>query len=227
MRTLESKMLQGLDEWVRPEHTALLIVDMQNDYCSAGGAQDRRGTVDAAQDMIPNLRELLTAARQHDVLPVFVRMGLDEQGLYLSGPDAGKRLKRWGMDKVAIKGTWGYEIVPELAPLRGELVVEKHRGSGFEGTDLDMILRSNLIRSVVVTGVVTQGCVDATLRDAVNADYYVVACTDCVASGKREFHEMAIKLWEGSLEEGAVTTSDQVIAAWERAAVPARASAAL
>lgn len=226
MRTLEAKMLHGLDDWVRPEHTALLMVDMQNDYCSAGGAQDRRGTVEAAQGIIPNLQRLLAAAREHDVLPVFIRMGLDEQGLYLSGPDAGKRLKRWGMEKVAIKGTWGYEIVPELAPLPGELIVEKHRGSGFEGTDLDMILRSNLIRSVVMTGVVTQGCVDATLRDAVNADYYVVACTDCVASGRRELHDIAIRLWEGSLEEGAVTTSDQVIGAWQRATVPARAAAA-
>lgn len=215
-RSPESKMLVRFEERVESPHTALIIVDMQNDYVSTGGATDRRyGTVAPQQAIIPANRALLDEARRSGVLVIFVQMGLDRAALYNSGPDLLRRYKRYGHDEVVIKGTWGYEIIDELAPLEGELRVEKHRPSAFTGTDLDLILRSNSIKTCVVTGVVTNGCVNATARDVFLYDYYLVLCSDCVASPRRDLHDAALLLLENQLEEGSVSPSARVIKAWQ------------
>lgn len=218
LRRKSQGILRTLEERVAPQHTAVLVVDMQNDYCSPGGAAHRRGTdLSATQAIIPNLKRLLVGARDVRVPVIYIKMGLDEEGRYLSGPELARRLKRWAHQEVVLKGTWGYQVVEELAPQPGDLLVEKHRSSGFVGTDLDLILRSNDIKSVVVTGVVTHGCVNSTARDAMLHDYYVVVCHDGVAAGRQDLHEAALFLLENALEEEGVTTADRVIAAWSAA----------
>jgi nicotinamidase-related amidase len=96
--------------------------------------------------------------------------------------------------RYTIPGTPGHAFAPEFTPLENELVVRKHRSSGFWGTSLDMLLRSNGIKTVVVGGCTTEGCVESTARDAMFNDFYVVIAEDCVASDDRAQHEASMLL---------------------------------
>lgn len=210
-------MLRTLSEQVDPRHTAMILVDIQNDYCSPGGSGDRRShQADRFQKIIPANKALLEEARRAGVLPVFIQMGLEPYGLYNAGADLLMRAKKHGLEAVAIKGTWGHEVVSELEPLPDEIRVTKHRSSAFQGTDLDLVLRSNDIRTVVITGVVTNGCVSATFIDAVMNDYYTFVVRDCVASSQQDQHEAALLLMESKLQENGVCRSEQIIGTWER-----------
>jgi nicotinamidase-related amidase len=96
--------------------------------------------------------------------------------------------------RYTIPGTPGHQFAPDFAPLPDEPVVRKYRSSGFWGTNLDMLLRSNGIKTVVVGGCTTEGCVESTARDAMFNDYYVVIAEDCVASDDRAQHDASLLL---------------------------------
>ena len=166
-----------LGELVEPAHTALLLVDMQRDFVEPDGAFGRLG-VDLSMyaAMRPRLAGLRTAARTAGVLivniqnttlpdrrsdsPAQIRFNLRmHQQARASGPPL----------QYTIPGTVGHDFVDELAPAPDELVVRKHRSSAFWGTDLNMLLRSNAIKTVVVSGCTTEGCVESTARDAIRA----------------------------------------------------------
>ncbi len=216
-RSAETKSLKTFDERVDPAHTALIIIDMQNDYCAPGGASDRHsGQAERFQKIIPPNKALLEEARRCGALPVFVQMGFEPYALYNSGADLLMRAKKFGLEAVAIKGSWGHEVVDELAPLPHEIRLEKHRSSAFQGTDLDLLLRSNGIHNVVVTGVVTHGCVYCTTIDAIMADYYTTLCRDCVMTTRDDLHNAALLVMESKLQEKGVVSSEEVIATWQR-----------
>ncbi|HEX4714357.1 MAG TPA: isochorismatase family cysteine hydrolase, partial [Ktedonobacteraceae bacterium] len=111
-----------------------------------------------------------------------------------------------------VEGTPGQEIIPELAPAAGDLIVQKYRSSGFWGTNLDMLLRSNAIETVIMTGCTTEGCVESTARDALFNDYYVVLPEDCVASDDPRQHEASLFLMRHRFD---VVTSDDILAVWQ------------
>ncbi|MBI2910800.1 MAG: cysteine hydrolase [Chloroflexi bacterium] len=216
-RSFESKMLKTFGEQVDPRHTAMIMVDIQNDYCSPGGASDRRNhQVERFQRIIPPNKALLEEARRAGALPVFIQMGFEPYGFYNAGADLLMRAKKYGLESVAIKGTWGHEVVSELEPQPDEIRVTKHRSSSFQGTDLDLILRSNGVRTVVITGVVTHGCVNATFIDAVMNDYYTFVVRDCVMSPREDLHQAALTVMEAKLQENGVCQSEQVIETWQR-----------
>jgi nicotinamidase-related amidase len=98
-----------------------------------------------------------------------------------------------GADPVhAIRGSWGQQIVEELAPQGHESVIDKGRSSGFIGTSLDMVLRSNRIETVVIAGMATHACVESTARDAGFFDYYVVVARDAVADYREDLHQASL-----------------------------------
>jgi ureidoacrylate peracid hydrolase len=135
----------------------------------------------------------------------------------VSDPEYLRRREIWGDLAVVEQGTWGHEMVAELAPRPGDMIVDKHRRSGFAGTTLDQVLRSNHICSTIVTGVVTHGCVDATVRDAMLRDYYVTVVRDCVSSSSRELHDTALFLLERIMPlEDSVVTHEQITEIWAR-----------
>src|SRR5581483_4570439 len=104
---------------------------------------------------------------------------------------------------------------PGLAPLTGDLVVTKNRSSAFIGTNLDLLLRSNHILTTVVTGTVTNGCVNSTARGAMLHDYNVVVVRDCVASSDRTLHDATLLLLERQLElPDSVVPAQQIIDVW-------------
>ena len=210
-----------LSEIVDPAHTALLIVDMQRDFCCPGGSFDRFG-VDLTMypPVIERIADLTTAARHAGVMLVFIQMTVLPGRASDSPAQIRFNLRLHdGHHGAAEPLTYtldeseGQKFVPGLGPLDGELVVKKYRSSAFWGTNLDLLLRSNGIKSVVVTGCTTEGCVESTARDAMFSDHYVVIATDAVASDDRGQHDASMYLMEHRFD---MTTSKAIREIWEK-----------
>lgn len=191
-----------LAELVDPAHTALIMVDMQCDFVEPDGAFGKLG-VDLSMytQSRPRLAALLLGARQsgtmvihlqHTALPGRVSDSPANIRFNLRMHEAARR--EGPPLSYTAPGTPGHAFVRELTPLPTECVVRKYRSSGFWGTNLDMLLRSNGIKTVVVGGCTTEGCVESTARDAMFNDYYVVIPEDCVASDDKPQHEASMLL---------------------------------
>ena len=206
-----------LGEIVDPAHTALILVDMQRDFCLPDGAF---AALDVDLSMYPTAMErmvdLLAAARQAGVRPVFVQM-TSLPGWASDSPAQIRFNLRLHRDnhteplRYTIDGSRGQEFAPALQPGEGEVVVKKYRSSGFWGTNLDLVLRSNGITSVVVAGCTTEGCVESTARDAMFNDYYVVIATDAVASDDRQQHDASLFLMAHRFD---LATTQELRALW-------------
>jgi nicotinamidase-related amidase len=191
-----------LSELVDPGRAALLLIDMQRDFVEPDGLFAGLG-IDLTMyaRTRPRLAELLGAARRHGVLVIHVQnTALPDR---LSDSPAQLRFnlrmheaaRRSGPPlRYTVPGTRGHEFVPELAPLPGELVVRKYRSSAFWGTNLELVLRSNGIQTVVIGGCTTEGCVESTARDAMFSDHYVVIAEDCVGSDDKRQHDASMLL---------------------------------
>lgn len=184
----------ALPERVGKKRTALLVIDVQNEFCHADGHFGRLGA-DLSQmpAMADAIKGLLKEARRLGLLTVFVRATYDPS--VVGAPLGETFAKRGFADSQCLPGSWDADwyggIEPEDRP--NEIALEKHRFGAFEGTDLDLVLRSNRIESVVFTGVVTSGCIDASARQAFFKDYYVTLATDGVADGVPENHAYSLK----------------------------------
>jgi nicotinamidase-related amidase len=121
--------------------------------------------------------------------------------------------------RYTVPGTPGHEFTPDFAPLPDELVVRKYRSSGFWGTNLDMLLRSNGIDTVIVGGCTTEGCIESTARDAMFNDYYVVIPKDCVASDDRAQHDASMLLMSHRFD---IAAGDEIEHAWENQSTVSR-----
>lgn len=216
------RVLTTLEELVDPARAALLVVDMQKDFCHPEGAFGRLG-IDLSMypPMIPRLARLIAAARATGVPVVYIVM----TALPGRASDSPAQIRfnmrlhkgHHGEDHpllYTVDGSDGQAILPELRPEDGDLVVKKYRSSGFWGTNLDMLLRSLGRESVVVTGCTTEGCVESTARDAQFGDYYVVLAEDAVASDDKEQHEASLFLMRRRFD---VWPSQAVLAVWEEA----------
>jgi nicotinamidase-related amidase len=216
----------SLAERVEPGHAALVLIDLQHDFCSPGGAMARTGAdVAPMQAVLPAARRLLAAARALGVPVIHVRAEYNSPGIpHLSDAWLDQARRRWNGRytdvPMCVPGTWGSEICPEVQPAPGEPVVVKHRFSAFAGTELDLLLRSRRIRTLVVAGVVTYVCVESTVRDAFFADYHVVVCSDGVAGWKPEWHRVSLEVMDWGFAE--VTPSSRVLEAWEEVGAAAR-----
>ena len=208
-----------LDELIEPAHTALVVVDMQRDFCLPGGAFDQQGIdISMYPDMIPRLARLLRAAREVRTTVIFIQMTVLTGRRSESPAQIRFNMRMHLQDRGPLKPLWytidgsqGQEIIPELAPAEGDLAVRKYRSSAFWGTNLDMLLRSNGLKTLVMTGCTTEGCVESTARDALFNDYYVVMAEDCVASDDREQHEASLLLMRHRFD---VVASGDVISTW-------------
>jgi ureidoacrylate peracid hydrolase len=217
-------MLRALEEKAAPGHTALLIVDVQNDFCSDDGAFARLGRdLSRIQNMLTALERLLAAAREAGVTVIFLRYAqtpVTESPVHLEQRSRGRSDIAYCQE-----GTPGADFY-RIGPQPGEIVVTKHRYSGFIGTDLDLILRSRGIRTLVMTGVATNGCVEATARDGFMHDYYIVFTSDGAACYSAELHNATLTNILDAY--GVVASCDEMAALWASgsAATPARAAAA-
>lgn len=192
---------------------AVLVVDVQNDYCHENGRLNRKDvfdfySVEFTQKMIPRLEAFVSRAREARVPVIWIGTEYSEWTTSKSWLHRGSGRPL----RICEPGTWGAEWYEPLHPSESELVVVKHRYSPFINTPLDTVLRARGIESVVITGVTTNVCVESTARDAFMRDYSVIAVSDCVASYDPEVHEASLRNIRTHF--GAVRTSAEVVADW-------------
>jgi ureidoacrylate peracid hydrolase len=218
--TRRPEPLDTLEKKLDPDHCALVVIDMLNDFCADGGAMAREGLdVREAQQLAGRLPALIDAAREAGAFLVFVRNVYSTEGdTYLSDvwlEQAQRRREGSYVERpVCPPDSWGNDFYGDVRPLPGEPIVTKHRFDAFLNTDLDLVLRSNAVRSVVITGVATNVCVETTARQAFVRDYYVVLPSDGAATYSAAEHEASLATIERYF--GQVVTRDEVIGVWER-----------
>ena len=176
------------------DRTALLVVDMQNDFGANGGMFDRAG-IDIApiKAIVPNIAALLADARAAGIPIVYLKMQFAPDLGDAGGDRSPNRRKHAplqlgetvstpaGEGRILVRDTWNTAIVTALEPMPGDLVVSKHRYSGFFGTDLDARLKGRGVDTLIFTGATTSVCVESTLRDAMFRDYTCLLLEDCTA----------------------------------------------
>jgi ureidoacrylate peracid hydrolase len=187
---------------------AVMIIDVQNDYCHEAGTIGRHIDREAIAGMVDGVVRLRSAARRAGVPVVFVRT------VHSPLTDTPSWLQRQGNDQVCRAGSFGAEFY-RVEPGSDDIVVTKHRYSGFIGTPLEQVLRSRGIDALVVAGIGSNVCVESTVRDAYMLDFNVIVVRDAT-TGEADLHEPCL---EGiSRHFGSVTTVDEVARVW---AVPA------
>lgn len=209
-------------EMIEPRGTAVVIIDMQNDSCSPGGATDRcGGNLGMYRETIRRIARFTSQARRVGVQIINV----GNYSLPDGQSDSPALLRFWlrvdqsyggksaeGFWNAFTPGTWGAEFVPDLQPQPGDIQIEKFRSSAFHCTNLDLFLRANGIRTVIVTGCETEGCVESTVRDLCFHDYFPIVLSDCVASSVRELHEASLFVMGAYRAD--VATADDIEHAW-------------
>jgi ureidoacrylate peracid hydrolase len=209
---LDDDVLRTLAEKVDRGHTAVLVIDVQNDFCAPGGFYDRIGAdLTGIQAMIPRLQRFLANAREAALPVIFAAAGYDAK--YLSSVQRERHLRGFGQVlPVCPSGTWGSQFFG-VAPEPGEPVIIKRRYSAFHGTELDVLLRSRGIRTIVLAGVATNVCVEAAARDACMRDYYVVIVDDCTAARNEQVHRAALAGLEANF--GVMANAEAIGSAWK------------
>ena len=174
--------------------TAVIVVDMQNDFGSKGGMFDHAGLdISMIQRAVGPTAKVLSSARQAGLKVIFLKMGFHPDLSDLGAADSPNRMRhlRLGVgeivrapdgteSRILIRDTWNTDIVPELKPQAGESVLYKHRFSGFYQTELDAVLKNLGIKYLIFTGCTTSVCVESTVRDAMFRDYLSLLLADCM-----------------------------------------------
>ena len=173
----------------------ILVIDMLKDFVLEGAPLE----VPKAREIVPNIRFLLEEARKRKIPVVYVCDAHNE---------GDGEFDLWPAH--AVKGTRGAEVIDEIKPQKGDYVVEKRRYSGFYETDLDLTLRELGVRKLVVTGILTNVCVQYTVADAYFRGYEVVVLSDCTASTRDEDHEYSLGHMQ-RIFKARVMTSKEVV----------------
>jgi ureidoacrylate peracid hydrolase len=175
--------------------SAVIVVDMQNDFGSIGGMFDRAGSdISGIQKVVPSIARALEAARRTGIRVVYLKMGFKPDLSDLGASDSVNRAMHLAIGvgqfitapdgrpgRVLIRDTWNTDIIPALQPHAGDLVLYKTRFSGFYNTDLHERLSAEGIRHLILAGCTTSVCVESTVRDAMFRDYLPVLLSDCMA----------------------------------------------
>jgi ureidoacrylate peracid hydrolase len=187
---------------VDPATTAVVVIDMQNAYASKGGYLDLAGfDISGAPAVIRNIQGVLETARAAGVPVIYFQNGWDPDYVEAGGEGSPNWHKSNALKtmrerpdlagKLLARGGWDYELVDELKPQPGDIVLSKTRYSGFFNSQLDSVLRSRGIRTIVFVGIATNVCVESTLRDGFMLEYFGVVLEDATHQAGPDFLQQA------------------------------------
>jgi len=215
------KILTTLEEKVDPRHAAVIVIDMQKDFTTRGGFSDRLGMDIGPMDALAaRLSNFLNDARAYNVPIVHVMANYDPQ--FMSDP-MHERLQRHGLGRYCQSGTEGIQYHEGLEPRPGELVVIKHRFDAFYDTELNILLQTLGVKSVILSGVAVHACVDSSARHAYFLGYYVVFGADLAGGAPNdEVHQVTLDTMNTCF--GITATADEIVNAWRSSRTGAEAA---
>lgn len=213
MNPAQTTLDGALKEALRPDASALLVIDMQNDFCAPGGYIDKvmGKDISAVAGICDNLKQLVQTARSRKIPVIWIAADYSHDRIPASML---RKLRQRGVTAVCCEpGSWGANWFC-VRPDDGETVIVKHNYSGFSGTDLESTLRSHNVETLVLTGVQTQICVESTAREGHSLGYTCVVPKDAVASHTPDLHDASLMNMQFLF--GEVCGTQDILSAWSR-----------